>query len=254
MTSLFWGILGLEASPPTLCPCLLAGALALLPVLRFSFILRLIASRSSSALAWIWWFWRKLHRQLHWWGMDCNGYDKYLLGAQNLDMVLIVTVLWELHCECHFSHFLHMPHSFLQFYTYAQDIYVRVNISNMEMCSSSDSPQIDAAMSLPFPSPWPLRWPSAALHGSSVHTNMWLKMVLLWVCDCTFYFWRPLKCWPQSWELLRRPQLGSPASCWMRRAQHSSPGSCSRRSLLLGNPVELPIIQCWAIESILCYI
>jgi len=65
---------------------------------------------------------------------------------------------------------------------HAQDIYVRVNISNMEMCSSSDSPQINAAMSLPFPSPWPLRRPSTALHGSSVHTTMWLKMVLLWVC------------------------------------------------------------------------
>ena len=111
-----------------------------------------------------------------------------------------------------FSHFLHMPHSFLQFYMHAQDIYVRVNISNMEMCSSSDSPQIDVAMSLPFPSPWPLRRPSAALHGSSVHTTMWLKMVLLWVCDCAFYFWWPRKCSPQSWELLRRPQLGSPAS------------------------------------------
>jgi len=30
---------------------------------------------------------------------------------------------------------------------HAQDIYVRVNISNMEMCSSSDSPQIDV---IPF--------------------------------------------------------------------------------------------------------
>ena len=27
--------------------------------------------------------WRKLHRQLLWWGMDCNGYDKYLHGACN---------------------------------------------------------------------------------------------------------------------------------------------------------------------------
>ena len=182
MMSLFWGILGLEASPPALCPYLLAGALALLLVPRFSFILCLIASRSSSALAWIWWFWRKLHRQLHWWGMDCNGYDKYLLGAQNLDMVLIVAVLRELHRECDFSHFVHMPHSFLQFYMHAQDIYVRVNISNMEMCSSSDSPQIDVAMSLPFPSPRPLRRPSAALHGSSVHTtivSLWLRLLFL---------------------------------------------------------------------------
>ena len=131
--------------------------------------------------------------------MDCNGYDKYLLGAQNLDMVLIVAVLWEMHRECDFSHFVHMSHSFLQFYMHEQDIYVRVNISNMEMCSSSDSPQIDSMMSLLFPSPWPSRRPlvdhsvpTAALHGSSVHTTMWLKMVLLWVCDCAFYFWQDI--------------------------------------------------------------
>jgi len=108
--------------------------------------------------------------------------------------------------------------------------------------------------SFPFPSPWPLRRPSVALYGSSVHMTMWLKMVLLWVCDCAFYFWCPLKWSLQSWELLRRPQLGSPASCWMMRAQHSSPGSCSGRSRLLRNPVELPIMQRWVVESILCYI
>ena len=78
--------------------------------------------------------------------MDCNGYDKYLLGAQILDMVLIIAVLRELHREWDFSHFVHMHHSFLQFYMHAKDIYVRVNISNMEMCSSSDSPRIDAVM------------------------------------------------------------------------------------------------------------
>ena len=81
MTSLFWGILVLEASPPALCSSLLAGALALLPVLWISFILRLIASRSSSVLAWIWWFRRELLRQWKWWGMDCNRYNQYHLGA-----------------------------------------------------------------------------------------------------------------------------------------------------------------------------
>ena len=110
-------------------------------------------------------------------------------------MVLIIVVLWELHHEFDFSHFVHMHRSILQFYMNAQDIYVRVNISNMEMCSSSNSPQIEATKSQPFPSPWPSRWPLvdhrvpvAALHGSSVHMTIWLKMVLLWVCDCAFYF------------------------------------------------------------------